>query len=1604
MPDREGQRLGNYRLIRLLGKGAFAEVYLGEHLYLKNYAAIKILLTSINEQDEQLFFSEAQTLAQLSHPNIVRIRDFAVTHGIPFLAMDYAPGGMLRQRHPRGTCLSLDLTVTYIKQIAAALQYAHNHGIIHRDVKPENVLLGQDQVMLTDFGISLHLPSVSKRDLQGWAGTLPYIAPEQLQGRAVYASDQYALAVMAYEWLCGVRPFEGNAHSLAYQHIYTPPPRLREKDPSLPPAVENVILKALSKDPADRYVSVITFARALERVSRASVPDEIDTLRIDSPAAPHLAIPRRVFLSHAPADDVSRFKSDLETRDVIVMDNFSGGETRADTGAWALSPQQEEAVRQAIRAAQIVLLVVSPQTRSSPEVKEHLRIADIYRRPIRYVWAAGDDIRELLPARTGPAVVIDARGPRYRQALDEIMGHLERERGLIIATRQAEEPAFEPRNPYKGLHAFTQQDRADFFGRDALIQEMAQIIRTLVQPEPPGTPGRRLLALVGPSGSGKSSIAMAGLLPKLQDGAIPGSESWIYLNPLTPGKQPLSALAHALAARFSSKGMQPVQEMLAREGGFGLHQIALALANQGTRLVLFIDQFEELFSPDVEEQERQRFIDLLVTAATEPRGPTLVLLTLRADFYDRPLAYSALGRLIQQNQCAVLPMEVEDLRAVIERPALQPDVRLIFEEDLVGDLLYEIRGQAGALPLLEFTLDRLFYHRRGHFLTRHAYQEIGGVRGALARHAENTYAALPSEEHRRLTRALFARLIQPAAAGQEPMRRRADLLEFSLEDAEQTRLLREVIDAFIAARLLTINQDVNGATLEVSHEALLREWPRLAEWIREAGEDIRLQQTISSDVAEWERRGKPRDRLYRGTQLKESLTWLEHNIASSSEAAFLRASTRRRKRERINLLVVACLILSLLIPAGVLLQQTLTPPTVTTLQDGGKGSLRQLIEAAKPGSTIYFAPGLKGRIGLTRSLEINKSIIIRGPGANLVSIGSAPGQRVDLFLISILHGANVTFTDLTFRELQPYNGSLISNEGTLTLTRCVITGNTETGIVLPSASSSNTALAAAIGNYQGTVNLQNSIITKNAITTGTGAGGAIANDQGTLTLTNSQITDNSIRTISSSANQNDQIAGGGGIYSSGGKITLTNTTISGNSVTGGNPGAVGGGIFSSNDVLTIASSVIASNTVTSHNGVGGGGGIMGYGSTITLTHSRVMNNTLSADKGATGGGIAISDNGQVNVSLRLVASSVAHNTVNGHTDLGLGGGISVLTGDATLINSQVMHNSAISEDIAAGGGIDAEQGSSVTLTGSTIDDNTVSAPEVHGGGISGLKGQIMLTGTTVEGNIARGGPGENMGGGIAMNGTLTISNSFIAHNLLTSAHVGTAGALGGGIDVVGTLDLSNSTIASNTVKSSAGISYGGGILIVSPSTSGNTRSALKLTNSTIYGNAVAGKQGGTGGGILDAGASGTIDFCTIYGNTASTEGGGLFSHPSSDAATTALKLKNTLIAGNIATKGPDVAGKITTEGYNLVQRFSGAQWNDPDHRHTTDHSADNLAALHIDAQLRSTGGATPTLALLPGSPALNQIPAASCDAGTDQRGVKRPQQNACDIGAYEYAP
>src|SRR6266446_5113999 len=270
MNDRVGQQLGDYRLLRLLGQGGQASVYLGEHIHLKSQAAVKVRHTVLTDEERAVFLQEAQTLVRLTHPHIVRILDYALQDSLPFLVMEYAPRGTLRQRHPRGMRLPLDVILPYIQQVASALQYTHDQGLIHRDVKPENMLLNShDQMLLSDFGLVMLAPQLLSSEAtepmeKSLVGTTSYLAPEQLRGRAQPASDQYALGVVVYEWLCGKPPFGGPFLEVAVQHVSVSPPSLREQVPRLSPAIEEVVLRAMAKEPEQRFSSVQDFAIALE--------------------------------------------------------------------------------------------------------------------------------------------------------------------------------------------------------------------------------------------------------------------------------------------------------------------------------------------------------------------------------------------------------------------------------------------------------------------------------------------------------------------------------------------------------------------------------------------------------------------------------------------------------------------------------------------------------------------------------------------------------------------------------------------------------------------------------------------------------------------------------------------------------------------------------------------------------------------------------------------------------------------------------------------------------------------------------------------------------------------------------------------------------------------------------------------------------------------------------------------------------------------------------------------------------------------------------------------------------------------------------------------
>ncbi|MBL8165612.1 MAG: SUMF1/EgtB/PvdO family nonheme iron enzyme [Anaerolineae bacterium] len=603
----------------------------------------------------------------------------------------------------------------------------------------------------------------------------------------------------------------------------------------------------------------------------------------------------------------------------------------------------EQALRDAIAAADAVLLCASPESRASAYVRDEVALAKQAGKAIYPAWVAGERWLDCVPLGLGGTQYADLRGANYTTGFAQLVAAVRGEATPIAplvpdAPPEPLTPTAEPRNPYKGLRAFRAEDAGDFFGRADLVAELLRRVEDHTRPA-------RLLPVLGASGSGKSSVILAGLLPALRQ----KHPDWVYLDPFVPGTQPLERLTITLARRLSSKSQRAIRDDLDDGSTRGLHRLAAEISD--APVIVYIDQFEEVFTQVNDEAERRQFIDLLTTAATEPSGVLHVLLSMRADFYDRPLQFTPFGRLIETHHVAITPMRLADLYDVVQQPAQLPDVNLRFDDGLMTEMVFAVREENAALPLLQFALDQLFQRRSGHTLTLQAYREIGGIQGALARHAEATYHALPSEQHRQLARALFLRLIEPGATEQDTTRRRAPMSELTLPDAAQTRLLQETADAFVNARLLVsdanpsplhptgtlrsgeglqngdmtppLHEDSEmgrgprgGVTLEVSHEALIREWARLGEWLHAAREDLRLQKALAADVAEWLRRSRPVDMLYRGTVLADALAWATRNPASQDETRFLeagqRAEAERQRREAAAARSVRVALISLL--------------------------------------------------------------------------------------------------------------------------------------------------------------------------------------------------------------------------------------------------------------------------------------------------------------------------------------------------------------------------------------------------------------------------------------------------------------------------------------------------------------------------------------------------------------------------------------------------------------------------------------------------------------------------------------------------------------------
>ncbi|MCI0714386.1 MAG: WD40 repeat domain-containing protein, partial [Chloroflexi bacterium] len=445
-----------------------------------------------------------------------------------------------------------------------------------------------------------------------------------------------------------------------------------------------------------------------------------------------------------------------------------------------------------------------------------------------------------------------------------------------LSTTEISSMIAEATNPYKGLRAFEQADADDFFGRMKLIEQI------LARLNGAGVSGR-FVALVGPSGSGKSSVINAGVLPALRD-----AEDRYYVVEMVPGAQPLTELASALL-RLAVKPIADLQRQLETDE-MGLHKaLPRILPDEQGEVVLFIDQFEEIFTLSTNPQVTTHFLNSLIKAVTAEDSRLRLIVTIRADFYDRPLLRPGFSELMRQCTEVVIPLNADELQAAISRPAERVGVAL--EPGLVAAIVTEVADEPGTLPLLQYALTELFEKRQNNMMTLASYREIEGALGALARRADTLYQSLDTDTQH-MVKQLFLRLVT-LGEGTEDTRRRVTLTELN-ELSTSGVELSEVIDLFGKHRLLTFDRDpINRIpTIEVAHEALLRKWATLRQWLDDSREDLRMQQRLAGRAVEWFDAGRDPSFLLRGTQLDQTRRWSEETelILTLTEKTFLEAS------------------------------------------------------------------------------------------------------------------------------------------------------------------------------------------------------------------------------------------------------------------------------------------------------------------------------------------------------------------------------------------------------------------------------------------------------------------------------------------------------------------------------------------------------------------------------------------------------------------------------------------------------------------------------------------------------------------------------------------
>jgi class 3 adenylate cyclase/WD40 repeat protein len=431
--------------------------------------------------------------------------------------------------------------------------------------------------------------------------------------------------------------------------------------------------------------------------------------------------------------------------------------------------------------------------------------------------------------------------------------------------------------PYKGLARYEATDAPFFYGRERLVATLVARIAV-----------NRFVGVIGASGSGKSSLVRAGLLPALSANALPGSGAWPTCT-CTPGEHPLRSLAEALAPLVGVPAAELGRRLDRQPDDLGTMLDTALRGRGGARVVVVLDQFEEIVTLCRDQEERERFAGALVDAVTDPDIPAVIVPVIRADYFGALAVHPELARLFEQSQVLVGAMTDAELRRAITEPASRSG--LVLEDGLVDAVCADAGSEPGALPLVSTAMAESWVRRDGATLTLDAYGDAGGVRGALARLADDVYTGL-DPEGQALARRLFLRLAEPGE-GTDDVRRRMPRDEFTTGAVAD-----EVLDAYVGRRLLV----ADGVSVEVAHEALLREWPRLRAWLEEDRDGRRLQRHLTDAAAAWAAEGRDAGALYRGARLGAAQDWAAANpgALNPAEREFLDASAAAQQRDLLS--------------------------------------------------------------------------------------------------------------------------------------------------------------------------------------------------------------------------------------------------------------------------------------------------------------------------------------------------------------------------------------------------------------------------------------------------------------------------------------------------------------------------------------------------------------------------------------------------------------------------------------------------------------------------------------------------------------------------------